>query len=339
MSVLKRRLTIALGVVVSGAFLWLFVHDIDWPELGRSLRKAKLGYVFLAAFLHFTVYGLRAWRWRILCAPLKVIGIAKMFTVTMIGFMTNCVLPARAGEIIGPWLLSKRENLRFSSVLATIVVDRVADLIGMMLIFAGLIPFLPEGLDQFRKGAAILSVVILAGTVCLFTLAVYPKQWGRFLHRVFSILPAVISRHLIAITDSFISGFQVVRDVKSVVKAVVNSVVIWLIVGSAVYTLFFAFELEVGIVEAFLVLFCVAFAIAVPQAPGFIGVWHFATKWVLKKLGADTDPAAAYAIVLWAAFVLPTIVVGFFCLWKEGISLGELSRHTESEEAAPEAAG
>ena len=133
---------------------------------------------------------------------------------------------------------------------------------------------------------------------------------------------------------SFFSGFRVVLELKRLGQAVVVSIAILLIMALSMYTLFFAFELEVSFIGALFVLFALGIAIFVPQAPGFIGVFRWATKEGLEIMGVDPSSAAAYAIACWAIFIIPPVFVGLICLSKEGLSLSELPRQAAREQAA-----
>ena len=50
----------------------------------------------------------------------------------MIGFAALGVLPARAGDVLRPYLLARQEGLSTSATFATIVMERVLDLIAVL---------------------------------------------------------------------------------------------------------------------------------------------------------------------------------------------------------------
>ena len=80
-----------------------------------------------------------------------------------------------------------------------------------------------------------------------------------------------------------------------------------------------------------------ALAVALPQAPGFLGVFHLGTTLVLVKcFGVAESVAKAFAIVLWCEQLLTIIVLGFVSLGFEGLALSEVRRvpATESSEGS-----
>ena len=63
-------------------------------------------------------------------------GVSGLYSPMMVGFMGN-FLPARAAEILRPYLLSKKYDITFSAAFASIVMERLFDLIMLLLIFVG----------------------------------------------------------------------------------------------------------------------------------------------------------------------------------------------------------
>jgi hypothetical protein len=74
---------------------------------------------------------------------------------------------------------------------------------------------------------------------------------------------------------------------------------------------------------------CLALAVALPQAPGFIGVFHIAIQKTLDVFGVGLSSAQSFAIILWAVSIIPVTIIGLLFLWREGMSLGEISHYDE----------
>jgi hypothetical protein len=74
---------------------------------------------------------------------------------------------------------------------------------------------------------------------------------------------------------------------------------------------------------------CLALAVALPQAPGYIGVFHIATQKTLGIFEVGLSSAQSFAIILWALSIIPVTIVGLLFLWREGMSLGEISHYDE----------
>ena len=75
----------------------------------------------------------RALRWKYLLIHLKHIRMKILYVVVVIGYMANSLLPMRIGELVRSYYLSKESNISKSSVLATILVERVLDAVTLLL--------------------------------------------------------------------------------------------------------------------------------------------------------------------------------------------------------------
>ncbi len=93
----------------------------------------------------------------------------------MVGYMAN-MLPARAGEFIRAYLLSKKERISFSSSFATIFIERLFDLIVLLLLIVWILLFMPEALAPKNQGVEyqIIDKVKIFGAMsfllCIFIL-------------------------------------------------------------------------------------------------------------------------------------------------------------------------
>src|SRR5436190_6291375 len=90
-----------------------------------------LGFVFLAL-----TYYTRTIRWRYLLEPLGPTTFRNAFRTTVIGFAALSILPARAGDLLRPYLLARREQLSAPAAFATVIMERVLDLVAVLVLLA-----------------------------------------------------------------------------------------------------------------------------------------------------------------------------------------------------------
>ena len=70
------------------------------------------------------------------------------FRTTTIGFAASAVLPARAGEVIRPYLLARQEGLSATATFATIIIERVLDAVTCVMLLASFVLFFDPGMDR-----------------------------------------------------------------------------------------------------------------------------------------------------------------------------------------------
>lgn len=376
--------TLRVGLGVSGAALAYFLHGIDLLEIWQTVSRIQWGWLVPAVGAGFGLYAVKAYRWQILLEPVKKLGFWRLFRASLMGFMVNCVLPARIGEFVRAGAVAMRGDVRVMPVFATILVERVFDLFGVIFYFAACVILLwpmltrPEisGMMNFVwigggvfTAAFLVAVVTLAllkrfpqrilslsDRVVRFVLGVIlavacllvkptPKRWrDRILEGLEGVGEAV-DRKSIHILGGFVEGLRVLKGMVQVAWLCFLTLVHW---GFAILIDYFVAlcfkDLDMTLLGATLVFVFTALAVALPSAPGFVGVFQVATDAACRALAIPAGAVAkSYAMVLWLMVNLPVLIGGLICLAFEGVSFTELRKHgerarEEDEEAAEGAA-
>jgi hypothetical protein len=144
------RARLLAGALVAFLLLAFFFRGMDWPALGRSLAEARGLPLVAFIALSIVVYAARAWRWGGLLRPLAKVEFADLFSATMVGFGSGLLIP-RAGELLRPWLVSRRYPVSTSAGFATIILERIVDTLTVLVLFALYLFVLPAPAAQ-REG-------------------------------------------------------------------------------------------------------------------------------------------------------------------------------------------
>jgi uncharacterized protein (TIRG00374 family) len=344
MRITGKTIWVGFGFLLSGVCLWLFLRNIEWGRVETALREANYFYV-LPSLVWFTLtYVLRAVRWQSLISEVKQVSFLNVFSATSIGFMANHLLPARAGEIVRTVLLGRKEGIGVATVFATIVMERLLDsmsLIILAIVVFALIPSLhdmnpvpQEALEiqnshfllQLKSGVGILGAACVISLLFFILLDLYTKKVLDMIERLFFFLPRNIKERLIKVLESFVLGLKVLKSVGQVVWLSVLSFGILFTGIIGVYILGYSFEIKMPFMGICLLTVCTGLAVALPQAPGYIGVYHLAVLKSMELFHVETSVAQSFAIVLWGVNYFLPLVMGSFFLWREGIGLRQLVR-------------
>jgi hypothetical protein len=286
-----------IGALFSSLFVYIAVKGTSTSELQAGLKQADYNYL-LPIFL-LSIFGmyLRSYRWGIIIHPLEKIHQKVLFPITVVGLMAVVLLPMRAGEIVRPYLVSKRSEIHLSSALGTVVVERVFDGLTLML-FLLLIAFFTELPGwAYQAGLFVLFFFLLI----LFVLALlifrrdFSSKWIGFMLKRF---PERIAGYVMRMLNSFIDGLKVLPDTKRVMLVVFLSILVWLSTGFSIYLLFHSFHLSLPLVAAYVVLVLTALGLLVPTAPGFVGNFHLFCIIGLALFGISKAEALSFAILL-----------------------------------------
>src|SRR5215213_3444665 len=187
-----------LILLLTFGLLAFFFRKADPAGVWAETRRADPLLLLYAVVVTGLTYAIRAWRWQSLLAPIGPTRYRVAFETTVIGFAANALIPGRVGEVLRPYLLARRENLNATSAFATIILERVLDLVTVLLLFAGFVFTVKPGvisgdpaqLAVVKVGGAVAAASSVAGLIVLFALAGQPDRLGRAALRVERILPA-----------------------------------------------------------------------------------------------------------------------------------------------------
>ena len=142
---MRSRIRTILILVITLALLAFFFRDANLSEVWAETRRADPVLLLMAVGFTIVTYALRAWRWQSLLAPIGHASFANAFRTTVIGFAATFLLPARAGEVIRPYLLARKERLSATAAFATVILERLLDLAVVLLLFAVFVLTVPPG--------------------------------------------------------------------------------------------------------------------------------------------------------------------------------------------------
>jgi uncharacterized protein (TIRG00374 family) len=132
MSATHRRL--AVGGLLALGLLVLFFRGVDLTALRAAFRSADPRFLAGVVAATLVTYAVRAWRWGYLLAPLARVPFMRLFSVTLVGFMSGLIVP-RAGEVVRPYLIARHHALATSAAFASIILERLVDLITVLGLF------------------------------------------------------------------------------------------------------------------------------------------------------------------------------------------------------------
>ncbi len=342
---LKKRLAGAiLAILATAAIVAFIVHryrtsGFNWHQFVSAVANVDWSWLLPGAALVLATYVGRALRWEIMLRPLKKDpNLWQIFTATCVGF-TAVVLFGRAGEPVRPYLIAKKEGVSFSSQIAAWIVERILDLLMVLLIFGiALTQISTSSIQPGPKMRVILEAggyaVGLTGLGALALLLALRKLRGRVLHGIIErmkFLPEKALAKLLGMLESFEEGMQSMRKPSYTVLLVTYTVAEWLVIAAAFLCVCRAFPAtaNLGWTDAVILLGFVVFGSAV-QIPGVGGGMQIAAVAVLTEFfGITLETASGIALVLWSVTFVSIVPLGLALAFHEGIKFRNL-RHLDT---------
>ncbi len=320
---------ILVSILFSGFFLFLAFKNIDLGSFWISLQSTSWFLIFFASAMAIVSMWLRAWRWQKILKPLKPIPLNTVFNFTMIGFMGNNVLPAHAGDFGKPYLLGIKENFDGTAALATVLIERLLDSVGMIIILLSVVFFAP--LPAWLKFALVAAgSIMLLLIFLLITLASRNSKLRESLLNLTAKLPRKFRTKAKEKVSIFLTGLNIFKNRQNLLPLVGISILTWAHMAFTFFIIMINYPLTIDIgafdlmVAAVVTMVILAFAIILPSAPGYVGITQLAFIFSLAFYGISEADAVGISIIFHLTQYIPITAGGILILLKEGLSFKQL---------------
>lgn len=316
---LRYLLPLALTV----ALLWYLFKKVDFSRMMEIIRHgADLRWILLAMGISVFSHIFRAARWRL---QLKGLGIRPPFLAlccSIFGtYALNLVFP-RLGEVWRCTYISRLEKSPFTTVFGSMVADRLADTLTVLLLvlltFILASPALTAFLEKYPVGRSLLELlynplVWVAGiAVCLVIFLVFRH------YRYTGII-----QKMIGWGKELWQGFTVVVTMQGRWKFLILTLCIWSCYFIQLYVAFFAFPfttaltkepgLSFGLIPCLVAFVLSSIGMAIPSNGG-LGPWNIAVMFGLALYGISDTQGTAFSMLQWSGQTVMLVILGIFTM-------------------------
>lgn len=336
----RTLLRATLGLAISGIAIVILIRSVDLQAAWDVLVDANPAWVVVMILATLVDVGARAARWRALIVPIKVVRYLRVLGYTYIGYLANSVLPARLGELVRSHALGENEGVSRTTVLGTVVVERIVDTAFVVALAAVAVVVLSaRGVmtSAVLLGAAFVALLVLGLALAMAMhrlpgadrVATFLERWPRIVE---------LGRRLR-------DGLAVAGKPRPLAWAVGFSVLAW----TASVTTYLAGGQSVGVeltlAQGALICAGVALVTIVPSGPGYVGTFELTAVSIASSFGVDRDSAFAMALLVHLVILGVSTVGGVISSLRLGVGIGgavkdaEDADDPEEGEAAPTTTG
>ncbi|MEQ1638519.1 MAG: lysylphosphatidylglycerol synthase transmembrane domain-containing protein [Methylococcales bacterium] len=311
-----KIIKLCIGLLFAGGFVWLIIRQLDVNELMQLFATARLD-VLAAALLAFLIgYACRIARWQVMLKrdnpQLRWLDCAGPLLAS---FAANNVLPFRAGDVMRTFAFNKQLGSNSSTVLATLFVERLLDLLMVLVLLGGALVFFELDVNRFA-GVGAAALIFLA--IAILTVLFFPRLFmplanlvsntvTRFLPDFGAKLGSWIENALL--TLDHLSGAGIMSNL------IGWSLAAWLAEGGVFLYSAVALSALPAPFASWLALPVGTLATLIPSTPGYVGTFDYFIVRAMTALNNPLTAATAYAllvhIVLWLP---PTLIGGLYLL-------------------------
>ena len=342
----NAKISLALGIAISITAFYFAFKNVPLNDLLNYLSSINYFWLFPSVFIVFISFALRTFRWMLILEPAGKVSFWKAFHPMMIGFMLNCILPGRVGEVARPAILQKKENIPFSTGLATVAAERVFDL-GILIILFGAIfatinidPQFSISFGEYKLNRETLVaigrnifklMIILIGGIIFFSF----NSTRQILKRIINKIPSLFSlksvslknkiqkfcTSLICFVDNISTGFSFIKYPLKICICIGLSFIIWSLSAFSFYIIALGCPgIRLSYLELFAVMIIICFFIALPSVPGFWGIWEAGGVFALSLFGVSAKEAAGFTLANHAIQIFPVIIAGIISAMLTGVN-------------------
>ncbi len=317
MKVVKEILKYSIVLLIGGSLFWWIYKDLEMTTLKSGLSQVNYFWILASVVLSQLSNWSRAIRWKMLIKPLGYNPkVSNIYLSVLVMYFTNLIIP-RAGEVARCTVLAKHEKIPASKLIGTMIVERIADFLTMMvlavIIFAiniGMVKEFfavhPEISENFVKLLSIsnllLGITVIVLIIVIFLLVNPLKHIG-------------FSEKINKVKLNFKAGIKSIAMLENVWYFAGHTVLIfglWLLM---LYAVFLAYPPTSHLtIWAGMFTFLMGGLAMLAPVQGGIGPWHFMVIESLFLYGINKSDGMIFALLAHTSTNLIYLILGLIAL-------------------------
>jgi uncharacterized protein (TIRG00374 family) len=327
----RKRWVLWIGVGISVVALVLALLGIDPAEVRSAFTQARYIYLVPAGLSLLAYLVARSIRWRILLG--RGASLRSCFWITNIGYLVSNVFPFRLGDPARAVAVGLDGEVKVSVALSTVVVERVLDMLMVVLLLAASLPFIEEA-GRLRDAGVIAALAAVVASVGLLVVALRPEWVRRLAAWALARVPRLNLERWLGMLDGLLEGLAALRSPRRLLALLFWSAVTWLFVVGYYWAVLWAFLDRPPLVEGSFLTCAVGLGMAIPAAPGAMGVFEAVARAALEvPFGVPEEQALAVAFGSHAYQYILSNLLGLLGLAQLGLSLRQLRADAATLEA------
>jgi uncharacterized protein (TIRG00374 family) len=324
-----KYLQLLIAVVLAVGFLYLAFGKLDWAQFWKTLAEVRPEWIALACLLLVADYSVRVSRWWWMLRKTRPdVPWRVCFTPYLGCLALNIVLPFRAGDAVRVVAFRERLGVSSSTLLATVVAERIFDLGCLLVLLSVGLPFLPLTVipTEWRTTVHSVSIALVAGCLVAIVANRPVRQLLGWLQTTGFAERHAFVRRPILYAEGVLDALKAIQSVGTIFTLLTLSLAAWLLEGGVFWCVATGLRISVAPIAAWLSMTLATLATLFPSTPGYIGPFHYFAKLGLTSFGVDDNRAAAFAFLVHAVLSLTPVIWGGYLLFMANVRRGQSSR-------------
>jgi uncharacterized protein (TIRG00374 family) len=325
----KHFFKIIMGIAISIILIYLTLRQIDFNKSWLLIRSVNYWLLIPALAIYLFTYVLRAVRYYFILSPLKKTKILENFPYTVVGFFAKNIVPLRLGEFIRAKITGLYLKISVSSAFATIVIERLFDIMMFVLFFFLIFVFMPFP-DIVEKSFYILFSIGVLSFIVLYVIIIYENNVIKLVSKMS--IPEKIKSFIFNFFNKFASGLIILKKPIILFNTLILSVIVWLSEAVTLIVIAYACGIKLSILGAIFTIIIIGIGSIVPTMPGYFGTYELMGVLSLSSLGLDKDLAFTCIAISHSVTLIGVFSLGFVCIVKTKLSLADLFKFAKAKD-------
>ncbi len=330
---MKEKIYLFIGLIIGVISLYIAVKDIKISDFDYVMGHLNAWWILPMLICASLFFVCKALRWKLLLQPIYKANTKELYSSIMIGSSVGYILSVYLGEVVRAFCFAKQCNVNRSSVIASVLLERLFDLFILLLFFGIALIYTPDlPFDTTNVGYAFTLMGATLFAIMMFAVFMTDKCL-KIVHFCFSWLPNEMRHQLVKQVDLGILGLHSLKSPKLLFGVLAISLTGWLFMASTNHIAMLVVGIDQPIYASFLIMGLIVVVMSLPNPPGSIGVIEWCYVVSLRAYGVDSAAAFAAAIVFHVFLYTGVIVTGFYYAKKMHLSLRQAAEEASDNEA------
>ncbi len=313
----KSKYYFWLGLIISLIFLYISFRNFQVRTILHLLRSMDPGLLLSGVAAFVLSYFFRAPRWQMMLRSSRHLSFKTAVAGVFLGQFGNNVLPWRLGDLWRAVIAKKMDGFSAISAGMSLLMEKIFD--GLSVFILSIVAILSFSLKKDVKNSILffgLAVVVFLALLWTFYLITHRSDRGK---RGDSLLRKVIE------------GLSSIKEVRIFLRILIFSVFIWVVEACSFLLFFRAFNIHLRLLEVFIIVFIVNFAMVIPAAPANLGTFEYAIVLSASVFSIDKSTALSAGLVIHFLRFVSIALVGLVILATFKMSLRAEVQEVEME--------
>lgn len=298
----KKVLRISIPLLLAVFFGWYTFSKVPIEEIIPYFKTAHYGWIALGMFCGLLSHLSRSYRWNYQLEPLGYhIKFPNSVMAVFITYLANYGIP-RSGEVLRAGILTTYEGVPFEKGFGTIVAERVADFLILMLIVAITLVLQFDFIFSILEKSFQPKKLIIAGILAIVLLGVLvlylKKSQSKFALKIKSFLTGLLE------------GILSIFNMRHKWAFIAHTLFIWLMYLLMFYFTTFAVDDLNGISMGAILIAFIAGSFTIAATNGGIFVYPLAIAAAFALFDIPENPSIAFGWIMWSSQTLMIIILG-----------------------------